>query len=69
MYLLYFRHVLPLVGGLVSGDAKAYKYLNQTVETFPSGSAFAAVMEAAGFSNVQVHPQTLGLATIYVGDR
>ncbi|MFP6905306.1 MAG: bifunctional demethylmenaquinone methyltransferase/2-methoxy-6-polyprenyl-1,4-benzoquinol methylase UbiE [Verrucomicrobiota bacterium] len=69
VYLFYFRHVLPLVGGLVSGDAKAYKYLNQTVETFPSGRAFAAVMEAAGFSNVQVHPQTLGLATIYVGDR
>jgi len=68
VYLFYFRHVLPLVGGLVSGDAKAYKYLNKTVETFPCGRAFASRMEAAGFSNVQIFPQTLGLATIYVGD-
>ncbi|MFT5125833.1 MAG: demethylmenaquinone methyltransferase/2-methoxy-6-polyprenyl-1,4-benzoquinol methylase [Verrucomicrobiales bacterium] len=69
LYLMYFRHVLPFVGGLVSGDAKAYKYLNKTVETFPCGQAFASLMEQAGFTHVQVHPQTLGVATIYVGER
>ena len=69
VYLFYFRHVLPLVGGVVSGDIKAYKYLNKTVETFPSGRDFAARMETAGFSNVRVCPQTLGVATIYVGEQ
>ena len=35
-YLFYFRKILPKVGGLISGDSLAYRYLNETVETFPS---------------------------------
>jgi demethylmenaquinone methyltransferase/2-methoxy-6-polyprenyl-1,4-benzoquinol methylase len=48
-YLIYFRHLLPFFGGLVSGDRKAYRYLNETGETFPCGEAFCALMREAGF--------------------
>ncbi len=58
LYLFYFRHVLPRVGGLISGDHQAYRYLNQTVETFPYGEAFCARMGAAGFENIVAHPLT-----------
>lgn len=68
-YLLYFRHVLPRIGGLVSGDAFAYRYLNQTVETFPYGEAFCELMRSAGYRNVRAHTLTFGIATIYQGDR
>lgn len=68
-YLLYFRNVLPLIGGIVSGDAKAYRYLNETVETFPYGDAFCALMRDAGLENVQAKPLTFGIATLYRGDR
>jgi demethylmenaquinone methyltransferase/2-methoxy-6-polyprenyl-1,4-benzoquinol methylase len=67
-YLLYFRNVLPRIGGLVSGDSYAYRYLNQTVETFPFGEAFAALMRKAEFKNVGMTPLTFGIATIYQGD-
>lgn len=66
-YLLYFRHVLPRIGGLISGDAAAYRYLNQTVEQFPYGAAFCAKMRAAGFAEVSARPLTFGVATIYTG--
>lgn len=66
-YLLYFRHILPWLGGWVSGDRKAYKYLNQTVETFPCGEAFCALMRDAGFEDVRAEPMTLGVATLYIG--
>lgn len=69
LYLFYFRHILPLVGGLISGDQAAYRYLNQTVETFPYGEAFVKKMNEAGFSNVKVHLLTFGIATIYQGDK
>ncbi len=69
LYLFYFRHVLPRVGSLVSGDAYAYRYLNQTVETFPYGEAFCELMRAAGFEAVQAHPLTFGIAAIYQGDK
>ncbi|MBM3289381.1 MAG: bifunctional demethylmenaquinone methyltransferase/2-methoxy-6-polyprenyl-1,4-benzoquinol methylase UbiE [Candidatus Hydrogenedentes bacterium] len=68
-YLLYFRNVLPRIGGIVSGDSHAYRYLNQTVETFPYGDAFCDLMRGAGFSGVTQVPLTFGIATIYQGDK
>lgn len=68
-YLLYFRNVLPRIGGLVSGDSYAYRYLNQTVETFPYGEAFATLMRNANFANVSMTQLTFGIATIYQGDK
>jgi len=69
VYLWYLRRVLPRMGGLVSGDAGAYRYLNQTIETFPYGEAFCRLMQQAGFMNVQAFPLTMGIATIYKGER
>ncbi len=68
-YLYYFRNVLPKVGGLISGDSYAYNYLNKTVEEFPYGQAFADLMQKNGFQNVQFHPLTFGIATIYQGEK
>lgn len=66
-YLLYFRHILPTVGKIISGDAVAYRYLNQTVETFYYGKEFCKLMENAGFKRVVEHRLTFGVATIYEG--
>lgn len=67
-YLFYLRHILPVLGGLLSGDREAYRYLNLTVETFPYGEAFCDLMRKAGLVQVQHHPLTFGIATIYQGD-
>jgi demethylmenaquinone methyltransferase/2-methoxy-6-polyprenyl-1,4-benzoquinol methylase len=64
-YLLYFRRVLPWIGGAMSGDSEAYYYLNTSVEAFPYGEAFCERMRAAGFAEVRAHRQSLGIATIY----
>ena len=66
-YLIYLRHVLPRLGALISGDSSAYRYLNETIETFPYGDAFCRLMTAAGFANVSCTPLTFGIATIYQG--
>lgn len=68
LYFFYLRHVLPIVGGWLSGDREAYRYLNVTIETFPSGDAFCALMRGAGFTNVRAIPLTFGIASIYAGD-
>jgi len=68
-YLTYFRHVLPKIGGWVSGDAYAYNYLNTSVETFPCGEDFCNLMRDAGFVEVQAEPLTFGVATVYSGVR
>lgn len=68
-YLFYLRHVLPRLGAIVSGDDAAYRYLNETIETFPHGEAFCQIMRDAGFRNVAVTPLTAGIVSIYRGDK
>ncbi len=69
IHLFYIRHLIPLIGALFSGHYQAYRYLNQTIETFPYGDDFCALMMEAGFENVEAHPLMFGVATIYCGDK
>jgi demethylmenaquinone methyltransferase/2-methoxy-6-polyprenyl-1,4-benzoquinol methylase len=68
-YLLYFRHVLPYIGHMISGDSVAYRYLNKSVESFPCGHAMVQIMNSASFGNVSVKELTLGIASLYVGEK
>jgi demethylmenaquinone methyltransferase/2-methoxy-6-polyprenyl-1,4-benzoquinol methylase len=68
VYRSYRRHVLPRVGGLLSGSASAYRYLDETIGSFPSGEAFLAVMRDAGFVNARVEPLTFGSVSLYLGE-
>ncbi|MBU8933627.1 MAG: bifunctional demethylmenaquinone methyltransferase/2-methoxy-6-polyprenyl-1,4-benzoquinol methylase UbiE [candidate division Zixibacteria bacterium] len=69
IYLVYFRHILPRLGGIISGDAGAYRYLDATVETFPFGEEFRLLMRTAGFNQTVAMPLTFGVATLYTGMR
>lgn len=68
-YLIYFRYVLPWIGGKVSGDAAAYRYLNRTVEAFPYEGAFLKWMEEAGFQKTHFVRLSGGIACLYVADK
>jgi demethylmenaquinone methyltransferase/2-methoxy-6-polyprenyl-1,4-benzoquinol methylase len=66
-YLLYLRHILPRIGAMMSKHPTAYTYLNTTIETFPSGNSFAALMRQASFHRVTLLPMALGAVTLYTG--
>lgn len=66
-YRFYFKHVLPLVGGWISGNRKAYAYLPRSVGTFPQGSAFLQLMAEAKFADTRYTPLTLGISAVYQG--
>ena len=68
-YQLYFRHVLPFIGGLLSGHRTAYRYLPRSVATFPVMEELARRMRAAGFADVRWRSLTLGIAAIHTGNR
>ena len=69
LHCFYLRHVLPRVGGWISGDREAYRYLNTTIEAFPYGEDFLDLVREAGFSDCTVTPLTMGIATLYEGRR
>ena len=67
LYPFHLRGILPRLGAMISGDSCAYRYLNETVETFPHGEEFCGLMQQAGFTEVQAVPLTFGIATINHG--
>ena len=69
IHLFYLRHIIPWVGGAISRDKHAYRYLDKTIETFPYGESFCRIMERAGFRDVQFKTLTFGVVTLYQGEK
>jgi demethylmenaquinone methyltransferase / 2-methoxy-6-polyprenyl-1,4-benzoquinol methylase len=69
LYFFYFKAILPLIGKLVSKDARAYTYLPESVEAFPYGNEFAEILKKCGFSKVEIKPLTFGIASLYVAEK
>lgn len=66
-YKLYFLNILPIIGGMVSGNRGAYEYLPASVLNFPAPDKFIPMMREAGFSEVRHRALTLGVCRMYVG--
>lgn len=62
----YSKHILPRLGGLISGNPEAYRYLERSSAEFPSGEDFLKLArEAAPFSEVSYRPFQGGIAYLY----
>ena len=66
LYKLYFHHILPLIGGIISKDKKAYSYLPDSVSAFPSGNDFLTELETVGFKEYKHIPLSFGIVSLYV---
>jgi demethylmenaquinone methyltransferase / 2-methoxy-6-polyprenyl-1,4-benzoquinol methylase len=69
MYRVYFRHVLPKLGAIISGVKGPYSYLPQSVEKFPEPAQMLGRMRNAGLADVSWTPYTFGIAGLYRGKR
>jgi demethylmenaquinone methyltransferase/2-methoxy-6-polyprenyl-1,4-benzoquinol methylase len=69
VYQFYFKNILPIVGKMVSKDSAAYTYLPDSVNAFPDGKSFCAILEKIGFSIQHYKPFTFGVCTSYVGKK
>ena len=65
IYNLYFRNILPFIGKRVSGNASAYRYLQQTVEKFPMPKEFMALLSDCGYKELKHRALSCGLCRIY----
>ena len=62
----YARVVIPLLGGAISGTGKAYRYLTDTVLSFPCGDDFCEVVTLAGFERADFKPLSGGIVYLYL---
>ena len=67
VYQFYFHHLLPWIGGMISGHRTAYRYLPQSVAHFPAEAELARRMSGAGFEAVRWESLSFGVAAVHVG--
>ncbi len=66
LFRFYFKSVLPRLGGWISGDAQAYRYLPRSVGDFVDRERFASLLAEAGLSPPRVQEFNGGIATAFL---
>jgi demethylmenaquinone methyltransferase/2-methoxy-6-polyprenyl-1,4-benzoquinol methylase len=69
LFRLYFFAIVPVLGGLLAGDARAYSYLPASTVDFPAPADLARIMELAGLRNVIYRTLMFGSVAIHVGTK
>jgi demethylmenaquinone methyltransferase/2-methoxy-6-polyprenyl-1,4-benzoquinol methylase len=69
VYDAYSFTVIPAVGKVVTGDGHPYRYLVESIRTFPKQDEFRSMIEAAGFANTAYRNLTGGIVAIHSGWR
>ena len=65
LYSLYFKRILPVFGGIISGQPAAYRYLPASVERFPRPPQMLALIAQAGFRQASWTSYTFGTSGLY----
>jgi len=69
LYDFYSFNLIPVLGGVVTGDAQAYRYLVESIRRFPAPEALARMMREAGFARVSFERMTAGVVALHSGWR
>lgn len=69
LYESYSFNIIPRLGELVASDGESYRYLVESIRRFPDQKRFAAMIEAAGFEQVQYRNLSGGIAALHSGWR
>lgn len=68
-YWWYFFKVVPVLGGIISGQREAYSYLPQSAQAFLTAEQLAGKMSDAGFERVYVRRLMFGAVAVHVGEK
>lgn len=69
LYNFYAGKVIPALGGMISGDRRAYTYLPESVAAAPQRGDMTDLMKRAGFSGARWRSLTFGVVTIYLAQK
>ena len=69
LYRRLSARVLPLIGGLVTGRPRAYRYLAESIDRFPDVAAVTGALARAGLVVERVERFAFGIAALHVARR
>jgi demethylmenaquinone methyltransferase/2-methoxy-6-polyprenyl-1,4-benzoquinol methylase len=67
LYDFHSFQVLPRIGKLIANDEASYRYLAESIRKHPDQDTLRAMMETAGFRNVQVRNLSAGIVAVHRG--
>ncbi|HBV78886.1 MAG TPA: bifunctional demethylmenaquinone methyltransferase/2-methoxy-6-polyprenyl-1,4-benzoquinol methylase UbiE [Alphaproteobacteria bacterium] len=67
LYDSFSFNILPVMGQVIAGDADSYRYLAESIRTFPSKEMLADMFAEAGFAQIRVRSLSAGIACIHSG--
>jgi demethylmenaquinone methyltransferase/2-methoxy-6-polyprenyl-1,4-benzoquinol methylase len=65
-YNLFSVTVIPALGALIAANRQAYRYLVESIRLFPDAQSISQELERAGFSAVEVHRFSFGVAALHI---
>jgi demethylmenaquinone methyltransferase/2-methoxy-6-polyprenyl-1,4-benzoquinol methylase len=69
LYKVYMKIVCPNMGKLFSKNPTAYQYLDESIKKFPEGKNFTDILDNLGYINTYRKPLSLGICSIYCGNK
>ena len=69
VYNLYMKFICSNVGKIFSKNPIAYQYLDESIQKFPEGKNFTAILDNLGYRNTYIKPLSLGICSIYCGEK
>lgn len=67
LYDAYSFNVLPQLGARIAGDADSYRYLAESIRTFPDQQTLSNLLTSSGFSRVRYFNLTGGVVALHEG--
>jgi demethylmenaquinone methyltransferase / 2-methoxy-6-polyprenyl-1,4-benzoquinol methylase len=67
VYDAYSFHVIPKLGGLITGDHASYQYLVESIRMHPDQQNLKLLMEEAAFEDVTYHNLSGGIVALHQG--
>ena len=69
LYKFYFKKILPVIGGIISGDREAYNYLPRSVEDFDEKINLPELLKNSGFQKVDKFNLTFGIVQVIIATK
>jgi demethylmenaquinone methyltransferase / 2-methoxy-6-polyprenyl-1,4-benzoquinol methylase len=69
LYRFYFKKILPLIGGIISGDKDAYSYLPRSVEEFDEKINMPELLRNSGFNKIDTYTLTMGIVQVIIATK
>ncbi|WP_284640237.1 demethylmenaquinone methyltransferase [Paenibacillus silviterrae] len=69
IYYFYFQRVLPMLGKLLAKSYEQYRWLPESLVSFPDHKQLAEIFRNTGLTSVEAYPLTGGVAALHIGKK